>query len=151
MVSLLFTRLTDKMFWTESASKINQKTKQFILFIKFVIWLYNDLNMLHALRRKNLQQTNDQGDTESVLYQAWRVFVTVWLFFIGWQDEEPHWRDVMVTRRRLFAIMPKMASKSGFVSFWCVLLLWRSFTPNQIDIVFWLTIECNRGGRQNEK
>ena len=49
------------------------------------------------------------------------------------------WRagwETSLKRRRLFAIMPKKASESGFVSFWCVLLLWRSFTPNQINIIF---------------
>ena len=53
---------------------------------------------------------------------------------IGGPDEKPP------KRRRLFAIMLKKASESGFVSFWCVLLLWRSFTPNQINIIFYASI-----------
>ena len=50
------------------------------------MWFYNGLNMLHALRRANPQQSNDQGETESISYQAWRVFVTIWNFLLlaGW-------------------------------------------------------------------
>ena len=60
------------------------------------MWFYNDLNLLHALRRANPQhlQSNDQGEAESISCQVWRVFATVWLFFL-------YWRAWSLKRRRL--------------------------------------------------
>ena len=61
--------------------------------------------MLHALRRTNPKQSTDRVETESISCQAWRVFVTVWLFIIiGGLVEEPHWRAVLSSpscRRKL--------------------------------------------------
>ena len=62
-------------------SKINWKKEQF-KFIKTVMWFYNDLILLHTLRRANPPQSNDQRETESISCQAWYVFVTVWHFTI---------------------------------------------------------------------
>ena len=36
----------------------------------------------YFLRRANPQQSKDQGETKSISCQAWRVFITVWLFII---------------------------------------------------------------------
>ena len=38
---------------------------------------YNDLNMLHALRRSNLEQSIDLKESESISCHTLRAFVTV--------------------------------------------------------------------------
>ena len=57
----------------------NQKSNR---FNKTGMWFYNDLNMLHALRRSNLQQSIDLKQTGSISCHTLRVFVTVWLFWL---------------------------------------------------------------------
>ena len=95
--------------------------------------------MLHALRQANPQQSNDQGETESISYQAWRIRVTVWLFYLlaGSITEETSF----------LRHHAEESFRKWLRPFWCLLLLWRRFTPNQINIFFLLTIQVNREGR----
>ena len=91
--------------------------------------------MLHALRRANPQQSNDQGETESISYQAWRVFVTIWNFLLlaGWMKNPTE--ETSSLRRH---------AKESFREWLCLILVCiaalKKFTPNQINISFYASI-----------
>ena len=99
--------------------------------------------MLHALRRANPQQSNDQGETESISYQAWRVFVTIWNFLLlaGWMKNPTE--ETSSLRRH---------AKESFREWLCLILvrnaaLKKFYTKPDQHYFFLLTIEFNRGLR----
>ena len=106
---------------------------------------YSDLNMLQALRQANPQQSNDQAQTESISCQAWRVFVTVWLFFLL-AGRTRNLTEETLSRRH--------HAEESFRE-WLRLSLVRiaalkKFYTKPDQQMFLLTIEFNRGERPNE-
>ena len=107
------------------STKCSETRKRIVDSSRLKMWFYNNLNMLHALRRSNLPQSIDLKESESISCHALRVFVTVWFFFLraGW--------GTSLKKRCLFAIMQRKASENFFAGYWCVLLLSRRFASDQ--------------------
>ena len=89
---------------TESVIEDQSENKTIQVYLDFNVILQRPeyVACCESLRRANPQQSNDQREEESISCQAWRVFVTVWLFLLlaG--------RMRNLTEETLFLLMPQI-------------------------------------------
>ena len=100
MISFWLTRFCYEMFWKDWVCIEEQSENKTIQVHQGCNEILTTTWICCMLWRANSQQSNDQGETESISWQAWRVFVTV----LGWPDNEPHWSDAVSSpscRRKL--------------------------------------------------
>ena len=144
------------MLWKDRRNVLKSETNR---FLKTALdWNVSLQRPEYVARSETIKSATESWSNRDRINFMPACFRTCWSCF------ENLWASwgTSLKGHRLFTIMPRKASGTGFAKYWCVLLLWSSFGSDQYNCFwmwliqfFFLTIKSNvsyyvTGGRQNK-